>query len=69
YFLKRKGGVKTLWKGITKEWKLDLDEQYSDEYEIIGSKAVLSCETYFRSKILENQFLKLKAEYIKKWLS
>ncbi len=66
FYHKRQGGIKTLWKGLTKEWKLHLDEQYSDEYEIFDSKATLSCETYFRSQICEGIFNRLKAERAKK---
>lgn len=62
YYHKRKTGLKTIWKGITKEWKEDLDEQYSDEYEIFDSQATLSCDTYFKSQICEGIFKKLKAK-------
>lgn len=60
HYHKRKSGFKTIWRGLTEEWKADVDEQYSDEYEIFDSKATLSCETYFSSQINESIFKKLK---------
>jgi hypothetical protein len=65
FYHKRQGGIKTAWKGLTKEWKLHLDEQYSDEYEIFDSKATLSCETYFRSQICEGIFKRMKEKRAK----
>lgn len=62
FYHKRHGGIKTVWKGLTDEWKAHLDEQYSDDYEIFDSKATLSCETYFRSQINEGIFKRLKAK-------
>ena len=62
HYHKRKTGFKTIWEGVTQEWKNDLDEQYSDEYEIFDSQATLSCETYFNSQICEGIFKKLKAK-------
>lgn len=62
HYHKRKSGFKTIWQGLTEEWKTDLDEQYSDEYEIYDSQATLSCETYFSSQICESIFKKLKAK-------
>lgn len=63
HYHKRKSGFKTIWQGLTEEWKADLDEQYSDEYEIFDSEATLSCETYFSSQINEGIFKKLKLKY------
>ncbi len=65
FYHKRQGGIKTLWKGLTEEWKAHLDEQYSDEYEIFDSKATLSCETYFRSQICEGIFKRMKEKRAK----
>lgn len=66
YYYKRDGLFNTVWQGITKEWKRDLDRQYSDDYEIFDSYATLSCETTFNSVFSESIFNKLKREMQKR---
>lgn len=62
HYFKRDGVFKTIWQGITKEWKIHLDEQYSDAYEIFDSKAVLTTETAFNNPMDEALFKRLKRE-------
>lgn len=60
HYFKRDGIYNVIWQGLTKEWKRDLDEQYSDEYEIFDSHATLSCHGAFISLFDEVDFNAIK---------
>lgn len=60
HYFKRDGVFKTLWEGVTKEWNINLDGQYSDDYEVFEAKAKLSCTTPFYSWLQEKEFKQYK---------
>lgn len=60
HYFKRDGVFKTVWEGVTKEWNINLDGQYSDDYEVFEAKAKLSCTTEFYSWLQEKEFKQYK---------